>query len=636
MNNLGNQYLNGRGVEINYSKAFEYYELAAKQNNANALYNLGKLYEYGLGVKSSYLKAVSYYELSAKQNNIECIIKMGFIYLSGSYGIEKNYLKSKEYFDLAAKENNHEAFFYLGVIYFYGLGVEKDYEKGIKYFQESAQQSDCYSLIQLGKIYLTGYSVPKDYDKAINYFEKAAQLENPTALYILGLLNINQDQSKAKKYLKSAAKYRNSEALFVLGYLYTQGKIVKQNFSKAEKFLILATYENNSDAYQLLGTMYFNGIGVERDIRKGFKYFEYAAQLMNSKSLLILGYLYSSGNTFIDIDIAKSIDCYLKCISNYDKKSLLFYNHYSPFTNFKTNLIYVSYNDLGLIYITVYEDVNNAIKYIKEAAFAEYPFGQNNYGLLIQFYFNKIENAKLMYEKSATHNFALAEFNLGHLYEMNNNIKKAIDYFKRSSEHEDEELIFQGTSFSDDRIERSKMFIICLTNLKLTLYYFLQDQFDESKKYFIKSLSKLISYNEKYEFHFQFFNNIDSKNCFNCIKNYFLNHPIFNLSNQSNLNSDFLQQLNPYLNEQINNIEPIFYDISELFDFILKRNDLQKVLINEIKEVIEIMEEILYTPPYLILFGRIIINNSKQKEEMKNNRKDINKFFYNGFGIDIF
>ena len=62
---------------------------------------------------------------------------------------------------------------------------------------------------------------------------------------------------------------------------------------------------------------------------------------------------------------------------------------------------------------------------------------------------------------------------------------------------------------------------------------------------------------------------------------------------------------------------------------------MQKVLINEIKEVIEIMEEILYTPPYLILFGRIIINNSKQKEEMKNNRKNINKFFYNGFGIDI-
>ena len=43
------------------------------------------------------------------------------------------------------------------------------------------------------------------------------------------------------------------------------------------------------------------------------------------------------------------------------------------------------------------------------------------------------------------------------------------------------------------------------------------------------------------------------------------------------------------------------------------------------------MKEILYTPPYYILFGRIYIIKPKLKEEDK--RKDIDQNFYDGFGI---
>ena len=66
---LGVLYFLGKGVEQNYNKAKEYFELSAKQNNSNALLYLGIIYAEGLGVEQNYNKAKEYYELSANQNN---------------------------------------------------------------------------------------------------------------------------------------------------------------------------------------------------------------------------------------------------------------------------------------------------------------------------------------------------------------------------------------------------------------------------------------------------------------------------------------------------------------------------------------------------------------------------------------
>ena len=43
-------YEKGQGVTQDYNKAFEMYELAAKQGLASAQYNLGRMYYYGKGV----------------------------------------------------------------------------------------------------------------------------------------------------------------------------------------------------------------------------------------------------------------------------------------------------------------------------------------------------------------------------------------------------------------------------------------------------------------------------------------------------------------------------------------------------------------------------------------------------------
>lgn len=64
-----------------------------------------------------------------------------------------------------------------------------------------------------------------------------------------------------------------------------------------------------------------------------------------------------------------------------------------------------------------------------------------------------------------------------------------------------------------------------------------------------------------------------------------------------------------------------FYNPSNLFDFVIKKTDsksklesntkseskLKTIFINEIREIINIMNYILYTETYQILFGRTII-----------------------------
>ena len=62
-------YENGNGVEQNYSKAFEYYQLATEKGNSTAMLYICFLYEKEKGVKYDYYKAFNYNLASAEKGN---------------------------------------------------------------------------------------------------------------------------------------------------------------------------------------------------------------------------------------------------------------------------------------------------------------------------------------------------------------------------------------------------------------------------------------------------------------------------------------------------------------------------------------------------------------------------------------
>lgn len=89
-NELGALYYTGDIVEQDYAKAAEFYEIAAKGGNVQAIINLGYIYEYGRIGAPDYAKAYMYYSFAAATtDNSEALYKMGDLYSRGK-GVEES------------------------------------------------------------------------------------------------------------------------------------------------------------------------------------------------------------------------------------------------------------------------------------------------------------------------------------------------------------------------------------------------------------------------------------------------------------------------------------------------------------------------------------------------------------------
>lgn len=521
--------------------------------------------------------------------------------------------------------------------------------------------------------------------KAKHYYLLSSQLNNSEGLLNLGNLyknghGVKQNYSEAQKYYKLAAELGNSEALLNLGILYEKGYGVKQNYLKAKEFYLESSKLQNSSASFNLGIFYFNGLGVDQDYKKSKEYFELSAQNDNFEAFFYLGYFYSVGDPFI-LNISKAIQYYLKCTEFHS--GMLATNHSfddGPSYDYKFNrYVYPSFNELGLIYLTVLNDMKKAFEYIKESGLNEFPFGQNNYGLMLQLYQNKISDAEYMFLKSSKKNFALAEYNLGYLYELKGNITKSIEYYIKASNDEFEPLFFNNIEFNDKRLEMSKIFIISYVNLKLIEFYFIKENFEESKEYFIKLISELEINTDDLEYYFQFrFANEAFLISFGYLREFIFKCPYFNILNQPNLIDEIkyiitktneeknfviknkndqplensnLKISNNFSKEEDNtknlnstkidtqkddeilqNDQSFFEDPADLFDYVINENKLKNIFISEITDIIGIMKKQLYKPPYNILFGRLNLGKLMTNEN-SSHKQNINKSFYDGFDL---
>lgn len=326
--------------------------------------------------------------------------------------------------------------------------------------------------------------------------------------------------------------------------------------------------------------MHLFGIGVERNLIKFKKYYQYSAQLNNTEALFTLGTFYSEGIIF-DIDISKAIHYFNKCKEIKNEKNKRYTlsppNVFCYSLTIKYNyLFYRSLNDLGLIYLTVFDDIEKAIDNIKESAFGEYPFAQNNYGLLYQFYLNNLENAEHFYKRSSKHQFALAEYNLGYLKEQEGKTEEAIEYYIRASEHEDYLLKFQNVTHYDNQLIISIRFIIFYTKLKLSVYYFQKSKLEECKQYFTKAFSKFLDLNN-ISVQDQIKYTLNTKgNIFSFLKLKIFWQPIFYFVNQPNFIS--IEELIKIINQSqlritIIKSRDLFKDINQKEKVVFNFND---------------------------------------------------------------
>lgn len=479
-------------------------------------------------------------------------------------------------------------------------------------------------------------------------------------IYNYGLC-VKKNISQSIYYYELSAKLNNSEACNKLIHIYYENNGIERNHLKVTQYLEKAIKLNNSESLYFKATLCEKGDGVPQDYTEAIKYYKLAAINHNTDACIRLSEIYSNG-IIVDVDLDQAIK-YLKSIINLNR-----YKYYEDLIGKNGNL-YVAYNNLGLIYYTEFHDNKKAFELIKKSAYNEYPFAQSNYGLMLYLYSKDIENAKYYFKKSSKKNFAVADYNLAYIYEKEGDIKKANEHYMKASNEANDPIIYRNPNLNDERYELSKKFIICLTNLKLLEYYLPEHDKNLLKQLFTDAISILKidghDFSIKIEASIQN-EKIKNNKLFSCLRTFIFGFLEFDFSgNQSQkiqINND-VKELNENsrpitnsviditektkftkdkiktendlhfcnLNEDESKGNDMFDNPSDLFDFVFQKDEYWASFIQQIREIIEEMYRVLYTPPYFILFGRIKIPKSLKKKSQNVNAIDINQAFYEGF-----
>ncbi|NCT10675.1 MAG: T9SS type A sorting domain-containing protein [Flavobacteriia bacterium] len=119
---LGKFYTN-LGDSKSFEKAFELLNKSAKNGNSMAMAELGSLYKYGKGCDLNFNKARNWFKKGAELNDDKSSYSLGYLYLKGFGNISQNYTKAIKWLE---KSQHPMAKYWLGVCYYYGYGVEKN------------------------------------------------------------------------------------------------------------------------------------------------------------------------------------------------------------------------------------------------------------------------------------------------------------------------------------------------------------------------------------------------------------------------------------------------------------------------------------------------------------------------------
>ncbi|MBB2969638.1 peptidoglycan-binding protein [Mesorhizobium sp. RMAD-H1] len=138
---IGNRYTDGRGVQSDYAKATQWYELSAGLGFAPAQYRLGNFNEKGLGMPRDTAKAKTWYQLAAQQGNASAMHNLAVLFAMGPDGAPDNESAAR-WFGKAAELGVKDSQFNLGILSAKGLGVPRNLEESYKWFALAARSGD--------------------------------------------------------------------------------------------------------------------------------------------------------------------------------------------------------------------------------------------------------------------------------------------------------------------------------------------------------------------------------------------------------------------------------------------------------------------------------------------------------------
>ena len=350
---LGEMYLRGYGVSINYQEAVKWFRLAADQGDPFAQYNLGLMYQDGTGVNKDYQEARKWFQMAADQGHPSAKLSLTSLnshqeevkethdktdnpqdtakdsegpssYLqeeevvirkrsNNSQRAPKNLSerprrrKSQSQVNLGSqgrKDVLAEKFSRLKLVGSHGLIQPKTDKEYFKLYQLPAEMGNINAQFIVGSAYANGKGVPKDDRKAVRWFLRAAEQGDVDAQLFLGAAyengkGVHQDSQLALKWYRLAAEKGHVEAYLAIASMYRNGIGIPKDQKEANKWYRLLGEQGkqgDSEAQYVLGDAYSNGHGLPLDDVKAIKWYRLAAEQGHPYAQSSLGAAYSNGD----------------------------------------------------------------------------------------------------------------------------------------------------------------------------------------------------------------------------------------------------------------------------------------------------------------------------------------------------
>jgi len=263
-----------------YDQAFEWFEKAAAQGHAGAMYMMGVYYAVS---KNNPAMAFKQFEKAAQKGHPAAQCELGTCYATGR-GVRKNLASAAEWFQQAAdyeltdlSDNQYDrkkimitaAQFNLGVCYYLGdKNLEANQSMAADYFAKAAKGGLPFAQFNLGVCYLTGNGIDKNQKTAVSIFNRCKAGSRPV---IKRFLSVPEWFIGSDRY---GAAYNLDPNIFKW-YVHT---------AKANESDYIAEYN--------LGWCYFRGIGITKNEREAFKWFLRAANDGYVEGQYMTGYCY--------------------------------------------------------------------------------------------------------------------------------------------------------------------------------------------------------------------------------------------------------------------------------------------------------------------------------------------------------
>ena len=182
--------LSGNAAGVDFEQARRYFEAAAEQGNADALYGLGKLYLKKEYSRFDPIRAIEYLEQSAEKDHAFAKYQLGKLLCEGEI-CDKDIARGLKLLEELAEKGVSIAAYLAGKVYLREKEWQ-DIKKAISHFKSAAEDGNFYAEYQLGKIYYFGTGVRPDTEKGFDYLKASADHGNAYAAELLRSIRYQQ------------------------------------------------------------------------------------------------------------------------------------------------------------------------------------------------------------------------------------------------------------------------------------------------------------------------------------------------------------------------------------------------------------------------------------------------------------